>query len=109
MFCALNFCADFRFVIFGIPCCQKWDSGNPRKAAPMNFSFFSSKRLIKSSKTSKLAAIPVEGMLAFTTVVTNSGCAFVFLGNTGRSHSSLEQDNHLVRGSYQRYGRVVII
>ena len=43
--------------------------GNPRKAAPMNFSFFSSKRLIKSSKTSKLAAIPVEGTLAFTTVV----------------------------------------
>ena len=72
-----------------------------------------SKRLIKSSKTSKLAALPVKGTLALITarctVVTNSGCAFVFLGNTGRSHSSLEQDNHLVRGSYQRRGRVVII
>ena len=109
MFCALNFCADFRFVIFGIPCCQKWDSGKSQKSCADDFFFFSSKRLIKSPKTSKLAAIPVEGMLAFTTVVTNSGCAFVFLGNTGRSHSSLEQDNHLVRGSYQRRGRVVII
>ena len=72
-----------------------------------------SKRLIKSTTISKLAAIPVEGTLAFITagctVVTNSRCAFVFLGNTGRSHSSLEQDNHLVRGSYQRRGRVVII
>ena len=81
----------------------------PRNKQKEGFSL-ASKRLIKSSK---LAAIPVEGMLAFITagctVVTNSRCAFVFLGNTGRSHSSLEQDNHLVRGSYQRRGRVVII